>query len=415
MFFLIMSKSSPSYFTIMFASMLMAGLYYQQLYILVNIDIINVMVIISVAILQNGLIAASYPASIGIEGVARLDLAAFILFFLTRFGYQYVYEATKAKFETENLIANTEQMLDFAQMTNTKLDLNISRTADNLIALKDSGHSVLNSTNQMAQGVKDQSKSTAMARELSEQSLNNVIQTEYLSSKIAESSINMTQTVDQNMEQVMSMNNEMSKINTSIDMAVETVLVLQNNMIEVTRLLDAISGIASQTNLLALNASIEAARTGENGKGFAVVADEVRKLSEETSKIASDISTILEKLNKSANQTLSQVSDGKESVSKGRDIMSLLDNSFTSMQNEFKQLDQFIHEETKHILQVRENMESVMEKIRFVDEVSIEHATSVQEICATVEKQNVNLDSTTEQMDEIRKMSEALIEKMSTK
>ncbi len=50
-----------------------------------------------------------------------------------------------------------------------------------------------------------------------------------------------------------------------------------------TKIIGAISQIASQTNLLALNAAIEAASAGEHGLGFAVVADEVRKLAERSS------------------------------------------------------------------------------------------------------------------------------------
>src|SRR5579864_1907615 len=70
---------------------------------------------------------------------------------------------------------------------------------------------------------------------------------------------------------------------------------LGDRSLEISEIVDTITGIASQTNLLALNAAIEAAGAGEEGARFAVVADEVRRHAESAGKAAHRIAALIKR------------------------------------------------------------------------------------------------------------------------
>ncbi|GAA3946087.1 methyl-accepting chemotaxis protein [Allohahella marinimesophila] len=79
---------------------------------------------------------------------------------------------------------------------------------------------------------------------------------------------------------------------------------LKRDTDDIGQILQVIGGIAEQTNLLALNAAIEAARAGDQGRGFAVVADEVRALASRTKESATEVHTIIERLQRSADEAV---------------------------------------------------------------------------------------------------------------
>ncbi|WP_105254060.1 methyl-accepting chemotaxis protein [Pseudoalteromonas sp. T1lg75] len=104
----------------------------------------------------------------------------------------------------------------------------------------------------------------------------------------------------------------MSELALHIGAAAEVVTGLARESNNIGAVVDVINGIAEQTNLLALNAAIEAARAGEQGRGFAVVADEVRSLASRTQESTDDIRTMIDKLQRIAEQASEMMQQGQE-------------------------------------------------------------------------------------------------------
>ena len=135
---------------------------------------------------------------------------------------------------------------------------------------------------------------------------------------------------------------------------------------KIADIITVIDGIAFQTNLLALNAAVEAARAGEAGKGFAVVASEVRALAQRSSDASRDIRQLIET---SAGQ-----------VAQGVKLVSDTGGSLEGIVNSIAQVE---------------------EAINAIAAASIEQASGVQEITASVS----NMDTMTQENSAIAEKS----------
>lgn len=105
--------------------------------------------------------------------------------------------------------------------------------------------------------------------------------------------------------------NSINSLSDSVNDSSEKLNEVQQEVLNISNILEVIRGIAEQTNLLALNAAIEAARAGEQGRGFAVVADEVRSLAERTQGSTSEIQAIIEQLQVGTNSTVEAMNQGR--------------------------------------------------------------------------------------------------------
>lgn len=158
------------------------------------------------------------------------------------------------------------ELMTGISLMSTRLKEIINGIIESSDSLSSASGQISNSSQQLSEGATEQASSTEEISSSMEEMVGNIQQntenarqTERISTRAAESMI------------------EMSRIGRESFDSIKTI----------AEKITIINDIAFQTNLLALNAAVEAARAGEHGRGFAVVAGEVRKLAER-SKLAAD-------------------------------------------------------------------------------------------------------------------------------
>ena len=150
-----------------------------------------------------------------------------------------------------------------------------------------------------------------------------------------------TQNSTANMNESIKVVNESSEKISDINRQVQE---FQDKIHKIGEIVDIVKKVASQSNLLALNASIEAARAGEAGKGFAVVADEIRKLSEDTRKATEEISQIIEKLIKDADNAAQSMTKSSEYAEKQNELISETGAKLSDIKKDTDALYKGVHE-----------------------------------------------------------------------
>lgn len=170
---------------------------------------------------------------------------------------------------------------------------------------------------------------------------------------------------------------------------------ITNQMDEIGRIVDVITGIAEQTGLLALNAAIEAARAGDAGMGFAVVADEVKSLALESQKSAENIATIIGNLQKkslmvsdSMKSSSHEVKTGNEAVGKTLQVFDQIVQAINEVHQNMTEVAGAAEEQAAAVQEITASITEVEDMVRQTAKEAVNSAAATEEVSASVEQIN---------------------------
>lgn len=173
-----------------------------------------------------------------------------------------------------------------------------------------------------------------------------------------------------------------------------------------------ITGITSQTNLLALNASIEAARAGDAGRGFAVVADEIRDLSMGTQNSSTRILDALGRLELTAENMTESITQTLELINETIEKVTLVNKSVEKIAEDSVQLGSNVQVIDTAMRDVEDSNKNMVENMQGICDVMELMTRNIVDADTTTKVMRSKYEETSENVINIEKVVGKLIEEL---
>ncbi|WP_438347056.1 methyl-accepting chemotaxis protein [Paenibacillus sp. FA6] len=228
----------------------------------------------------------------------------------------------------------------------------------------------------------------------------------------AERGNELTEHISQQMQTVISANNEMGKaardvensselgtsqLNDLLDQTHQTenmvgslmkkVDGLKETTMSVNKVLEVLQNVTKQTNILSLNATIEAARAGAAGKGFMVVADEIRQLADQSRKSIDMVGQITDRIMGEMNETVDALSEAYPLFQHQMTAVKETNDIFVSVQGQMGDFIQRLDSVTQSIEGLSQTQSILSDAMSNVSAVAEESSATSEEVASLSNEQ----------------------------
>lgn len=386
----------------------MVALYFKKEYIIYYGIFINLVYIIIYFLKPEIILGSDKGLNVYLTITTMLNGMLALLYLLAKWGNDLLNRVVKKEEEAEQILEKLKHTLEVIEKGSSNLDNNITDFNEKVAIIHESSKGVLDSVQQVAAAIQEETSSIYMINEAMTKSMYSVNQSIDITKAVAKKSTDMRIKVDDGVDKLEQLTTQMDSVNSTIKLTSQTVLDLNESLNIINKLLRDIEDIANQTNLLALNASIESARAGEHGKGFAVVAEEVRKLSVQSKETANNISAVTSQIFAKSEEAAAKVIEGEKTASIGYDTIRKLSEYFHDIKESYDETNDELTKSMSEIEAMAYNFGHIQEEISNVSSISEENSALTEEILSTIEDENNQIAMINDSINEVSKLSNQL-------
>ena len=206
------------------------------------------------------------------------------------------------------------------------------------------------------------------------------------------------------------MTGEMEALKTTINATGQVFSMLQNEILEISKVTEQLTQIASSTTMLALNASIEAARAGQAGAGFAVVAEKVQQLAEDSNQCSSQVVGVVKGMQARIEETTQQLADSTLAINTSIESMKDFQENFDNLTQQFDSLYHNIEEQNNNIHEMDAVFEDLKVRISEMAESSEANKDMVEAISCSVDIYKENIEKVVKDNKVINELAVTMLE-----
>lgn len=299
--------------------------------------------------------------------------------------------------QIQNKTNETKRLTDHVLSTSQEMAHNITEITEQMNDLGDSVEKVHDAMGEVSTGSAETAQSIQIQMQRTEQIQEHIGKVKSTAVQIGQNVSDTAQKVKNGSAQMEALAEQVEKSKSANAEVLEKMEELSTYTSQMNTIIEAINSIADNTGLLALNASIEAARAGESGKGFAVVASQISELANQTQTATSNITTLIQNINKE----LKHVEDAVDVVTKSNDANAESTDMVKSHFTGISRGTEDINNQTKELLYIVGNLEraneDIVENIQTISAITEEisaHASETYHVC----------DENTQMVDSVRRI-----------